>query len=301
MNAVADHESPDVADTAAKAAQAAKATLYVVATPIGNLGDLSARARGILKTVDVIAAEDTRVTQRLLEHYGIRARLLALHEHNEQRAATEVLALLGNDASVALVSDAGTPGIADPGARLVARAHADGYKVCPLPGANAAVAAVSASGFLSPHFLFYGFLPARATARREVLTALACLPYTLVFYEAPHRVAACLDDMTVAMGPARRVLIARELTKLFEQTHLCALGEAAAWLAADANHSRGEFVLVVEAAQASEPADAAVEKTLAALLEALPLKQAVALAVKITGGSRNDIYQRALALKSGER
>lgn len=276
---------------------AAKGTLYVVATPIGNLGDLSVRARGILHSVDVIAAEDTRVTKRLLDHYDIRARLIALHEHNEQRAANEVLDLLAGGAAVAVVSDAGTPGIADPGARLVARAHAAAHKVCPLPGANAAVAAVSASGFLSPHFLFYGFLPARAGARREALQTLARLPYTLVFYEAPHRVTDCVEDLVLALGGARRVLIARELTKLFEETHLCALSEAAAWLAASGHRTKGEFVLVVEGVARAEPGDALVDKTLAALLEALPLSQAVALAVKITGGNRNDLYERALALK----
>jgi 16S rRNA (cytidine1402-2'-O)-methyltransferase len=258
---------------------------------------LSARARDILQAVDVVAAEDTRVTARLLAHYGIRVRLISLHEHNEQRAANEVLALLASSAAVALVSDAGTPGIADPGARLVARAHAAGFRVCPLPGANAAVAAVSASGFLSPHFLFYGFLPARGAARRDVLGALSRLPYTLVFYEAPHRVMACFEDLKAALGPARRVLIARELSKLFEQTHLCTLGEAVAWLAADTHRTKGEFVLVVEGAAASEPDAAAVDKMLTALLEELPLKQAVALALKITGGNRNDFYERALALK----
>lgn len=268
-----------------------------MATPIGNLADLSVRARDILQSVDTIAAEDTRVTRHLLDHYGIRSRLLALHAHNEQRAAGEVLALLASGSSVALVSDAGTPGIADPGARLVARAHEAGYAVCPLPGANAAVAAVSASGFLSPHFLFYGFLPARAAARREALAALAALPYTLVFYEAPHRVTACIDDMAAAFGETRRVLIARELTKLFEETHRGALGEAAQWLGAHTHRAKGEFVLVVEGAAQHSPARAEADHTLAALLGELPLKQAVALAVKITGGQRNDLYARALALK----
>lgn len=255
------------------------------------------RATGILQSVDIIAAEDTRVTRRLLEHYGINTPSLALHEHNEQRAANDILQRLSAGASVALVSDAGTPGIADPGARLVARARSEGYKVCPLPGANAAVAAVSASGFLSPHFLFYGFLPARTAARREVLDSLAALPYTVVFYEAPHRVAACVDDLMMAFGQQRRVLIARELTKLFEETQVCSLSEACVWLAADAHRAKGEFVLVVEGAAASAHDAAVTDRTLAALLEELPLKQAVALAVKITGGNRNDLYERALELK----
>ncbi len=272
-----------------------------MATPIGNLSDISARAIETLSRAGHIAAEDTRVTKRLLDHYGVRARLIAVHEHNEQRAAGEILTILATGANVALVSDAGTPGISDPGARLVAAAHAAGYRVCPLPGANAAAAAaaVSASGFLSPHFLFYGFLPARSSARREALGALAALPYSLVLYEAPHRVAECIDDLAAVMGTARRVLIARELTKLFEETHVCALGDAPTWMAANAHRTKGEFVLVVEGADASAPDEAALDKTLAVLLEELPLKQAVALAVKITGGSRNDLYQRALKLKVG--
>ena len=275
----------------------AKATLYVVATPIGNLADISARALDVLRAAGTIAAEDTRVTRRLLDHYGITGRLIAVHEHNEQRAAGDVVDILASGAAVALVSDAGTPGISDPGARLVAMVREAGYPVCPVPGANAAAAAVSASGFLSPQFLVYGFLPARSAARREALGPLAALPYSLVFYEAPHRVAACMDDLLLTLGPQRRVLIARELTKLFEETHVCALGEAAGWLAADVHRSKGEFVLVVEGAVASAASGADVDKTLIPLLEELPLKQAVALAVKITGGARNDLYERALALK----
>lgn len=271
-----------------------------MATPIGNLSDISARAIKILSQVDHIAAEDTRVTRRLLDHCGITARLMAVHEHNEERAAAEVLALLASGASVAVVSDAGTPGISDPGARLVAQAHAAGYTVCPVPGANAAAAAVSASGFLSPHFLFYGFLPARASARREALGTLATLPYSVVFYEAPHRVAECVDDLLSVMGATRRVLFARELTKLFEETHVCALGAAPAWLAANAHRSKGEYVLVVEGAAVNAPDAAALDQTLQALLDELPLKQAVALAVKITGGSRNALYERALALKGDQ-
>lgn len=293
MNTTVVHDSPQTP------AKNSKATLYVVATPIGNLSDISARALDVLARAAHIAAEDTRVSRRLLDHYGIGARLIAVHEHNEQRAAGEVMDILATGANVALVSDAGTPGISDPGARLVAAAHAAGYNVCPVPGANAAAAAVSASGFLSPHFLFYGFLPARSSARLAALSALAALPYSLVFYEAPHRVAECVADLVTAMGAERRVLFARELTKLFEETHVCALGAGAAWLAANAHRAKGEFVLVVEGAEAiaSATENAALDKTLAALLAELPLKQAVALAVKITGGSRNDLYQRALAMK----
>lgn len=258
---------------------------------------MSARALEILRDAGTVAAEDTRVTRRLLDHYGINARLIAVHEHNEQRAAGDVVDILATGASVALVSDAGTPGISDPGARLVAAVRAAGHAVRAVPGANAAAAAVSVSGFLSPHFLFYGFLPARSAGRREALAPLAALPYSLVFYEAPHRVAACMDDLLLVIGPQRRVLIARELTKLFEETHVCTIGEAATWLAADAHRSKGEFVLVVEGSPASAPVVADSDKTLGVLLEELPLKQAVALAVKITSGNRNDLYERALALK----
>ena len=294
MNASVAHDLSQVR------ADVTQATLYVVATPIGNLSDISARAIEILSAAGangVIAAEDTRVTRRLLDHYGITGRLISVHEHNEQRAAGQVLELLAGGSNVALVSDAGTPGISDPGARLVAQAHAAGYRVCPVPGANAAAAAVCASGCLSPHFVLYGFLPARASTRRAALGTLASLPYTLVFYEAPHRVAECVDDLAAVMGADRRILFARELTKLFEETHVCALGDAPAWFAASAHRTKGEFVLVVECAPARAPDAAALEKTLAALLEALPLKQAVALAVKITGAARNDLYQRALVLR----
>jgi 16S rRNA (cytidine1402-2'-O)-methyltransferase len=291
MKPVVAHDPPQAA------AKVAKATLYVVATPIGNLADISLRALDILRSAGAVAAEDTRVTRRLLDHYGITARLVAVHEHNEQRAAGEVLDLLAGGAAVALVSDAGTPGISDPGARLVTLTHAAGYTVQPVPGANAAVAAVSASGFLSPHFLFYGFLPARGAARRDTLAGLAPLPYTLVFYEAPHRVAACMDDLLLVLGNDRRVLIARELTKMFEETHVCSLAAAAAWLGANEHRGKGEFVLVVEGAAASAPAAAELDRTLGVLLDELPLKQAVALAVKITGAGRNELYERALALK----
>ncbi len=293
-----DNSGNNVNDSSRRVAHA---TLYVVATPIGNLADISARAIELLGSVGAIAAEDTRVTRHLLDHRGISARLIALHEHNEERAARDVLDILASGQNVALVSDAGTPAISDPGARLVGLARATGYAVSPIPGANAAAAAVSVSGFLSPHFLFYGFLPARGGARRAELAALAALPYSLVFYEAPHRVAESVADMATTFGLDRRILFARELTKLFEETHVCALGAAPAWLAANEHRAKGEFVLVVEGAAVSSVTDAVdFEQTLKTLLEELPLKQAVALAVKITGGSRNELYQRALVMK-GER
>ncbi len=273
--------------------------LYVVATPIGNLRDISARALEVLAQADMVAAEDTRTTGILLAHHGIEAKLVAVHEHNEQTRAGELLALLKAGKSVALVSDAGTPGISDPGARLVARALAEEITVCPIPGANAAIAALSAAGLVAPHFLFYGFLPAKTAARRREIAGLRELPYSLVFYEAPHRVADCLADLHAELGDEREIVIARELTKLFESIHRCRLDEASAWLAADANRQRGEFVLVVSAAskekEAALPAEA--ERTLELLLAELPLKQAVALAAAISGARKNELYERALALR----
>lgn len=276
----------------------ARATLYVVATPIGNLADISLRALEVLKSVDAVAAEDTRVTGHLLAHYGITKRLIPVHEHNERRAVGQVLALLASGQSLALASDAGTPAISDPGALLVAAVRSAGFPVTPIPGPNAAIAALSASGYTAPHFLFYGFLPERAAARRKALAVLARLPYTLVFYEAPHRIEACIDDLRAALGGERRIVIARELTKLFETFHECTLAEAADWLAADPMQRKGEFVLVVEAADGeAEPDSGAAQRALAILLEELPLKQAVDLAVRISGGAKKELYKQALELK----
>ena len=272
-----------------------RAALYVVATPIGNLGDVTLRALDVLKSVDLIAAEDTRVAQRLLTHYGIESKLVSLHEHNERTAAQKLIAALDAGKAVALVTDAGTPGISDPGSRAVAQIRAAGHAVVPVPGPNAAVCALSAAGIEAPHFLFYGFLPQQGGARERELAALAGLPYVLVFYEAPHRVVASVRDMANAFGD-RRVTIARELTKLYETIHVCALSEAAAWLEADANRLKGEFVLLVEGAAASAPPSDDVERVLEVLLADLPLRQAVTLAVKLTGARKNDVYERALTL-----
>jgi 16S rRNA (cytidine1402-2'-O)-methyltransferase len=277
-----------------------KGTLYVVATPIGNLGDITRRALDVLRDADVIAAEDTRNTGHLLNHYALRARqLVALHEHNERAAAEKLIGLLAEGKSVALVSDAGTPAVSDPGARLVADVRAAGFKVVPLPGANAAVAAVSAAGLDSAHFLFYGFLPSKSTARRKALAALVDLPYPIIFYEAPHRILECVVDLEKIFGAARSLTIAREITKLFETIHTCPLGEALAWMEADPNQQRGEFVLIVEGAPSAEEGveSEAARRTLQLLLAELPLKQAVKLAVSITGGKKNEIYDMALKMK----
>ncbi len=273
--------------------------LYVVATPIGNLRDISQRALDVLGAADTVAAEDTRNTAYLLSHYGISgARLLAMHQHNERAAADKIISLLAEGLSVALVSDAGTPAVSDPGALLVTDVRAAGYKVIPIPGASAAIAALSASGLDNPHFLFYGFLPAKPGARRKALQDLAGHPYTLVFYEAPHRILECAADLQAVFGGEREIVFAREITKLFESIHRCTLGEALAWLEADPNNQRGEFVLLVSGAPPKgEGLDAEAERVLTQLLQELPLKQAVQLAVQITRAGKNELYQRALELK----
>ena len=282
--------------------QKLECALYVVATPIGNLRDISLRALDVLGSADVIAAEDTRNSGHLLTHHGIAAnRLMALHQHNERGAAEKVIALLAQGQSVALVTDAGTPAVSDPGALLVADVRAAGYRVIPIPGANAALAALSASGLPAPHFLFYGFLPNKSAARCRALQDLADLPYTLVFYEAPHRILECVADLHSVYGGERQIVFAREITKLFESIHRCTLAEAMDWLNADANNQRGEFVLLVSGAVAREEGlDAEAERVLALLLKELPLKQAVQLAVQITGVSKNELYQRALEIKEQE-
>jgi 16S rRNA (cytidine1402-2'-O)-methyltransferase len=273
--------------------------LYVVATPIGNLGDISARALAVLAQADFVAAEDTRTTGHLLAHHGIVAKLVALHEHNERQRAAELVTRMQAGKTIALVSDAGTPGISDPGALLVARAMEAGITVCPIPGASAAIAALSAAGLAAPHFLFYGFLPAKPAGRRAALAALRGFPHALVFYEAPHRVTECVADLAATLGGEREIVIARELTKLFETIHRCRLDEAGAWLAADPNRQRGEFVLIVsgtpEEKQEGLPAEA--ERVLRLLLAELPLKQAALLAAAITGARKNELYERALALR----
>lgn len=275
-------------------------TLYVVATPIGNLQDITLRALEVLKAVDVVAAEDTRHSAHLLTHFGIKVKLVALHEHNERRAGEGLLALLQQGKSVALVSDAGTPGISDPGVVLVDMARQAGLRVVPLPGACAAAAALSAAGLDAPHFLFYGFLPASGAQRRRELESLREQAATLVFYEAPHRVLDSVADMAATFGGERMLVIARELTKTFETFHRCALHEAQAWLEADANRQRGEFVLLVQGAPEAPQQEVSVEdaRVLRLLLHELPLKQAVALCASITGAKKNALYQHALSLKS---
>jgi 16S rRNA (cytidine1402-2'-O)-methyltransferase len=273
--------------------------LYVVATPIGNLQDIGLRALAVLRAVDLVAAEDTRTASVLLEHHGVRARLLALHEHNERKAAGAVLAALGDGRDVALVSDAGTPAVSDPGAQLVARAREAGFRVTPVPGPNAAIAAVSAAGLAQTGFVFEGFLPPKRAARRAAIEMLRGAARPVVLYEAPHRVLECVGDLAAVLGGDRAVVIARELTKVFEEIHRCRLDQAAAWLQADPHRQKGEFVLIVEGAAAADAADAESaqsERVLRALLAELPVAQAVRLACAITGAKRNALYARALEL-----
>ena len=271
--------------------------LYVVPTPLGNLGDMTQRAIDVLRQVPWVAAEDTRHSAPLLKQYGSNARLLAAHEHNEEAAAQQVISRLAENESVALVSDAGTPAVSDPGARLVARVRAAGFRVVPLPGACAAVTALSASGLAEAHFLFYGFLPARAKQREEALRELSALPYALVFYEAPHRILEAVASLALVLGAGRTVVLARELTKIYETIHSCPLGEAHDWLLADANRQRGEFVLLVSGAPEAED-DGEGERVLKLLLdEGLPVKQAAKLAHSITGAAKNAMYELALSLK----
>jgi 16S rRNA (cytidine1402-2'-O)-methyltransferase len=283
------------------AASGMTGALYVVATPLGNLGDISLRAVETLRTANLIAAEDTRHSRHLLQAHGIATKLLAVHEHNEAGAAPRILERLAAGEKVALITDAGTPCISDPGSRLVAAVQAAGFPVIPLPGPNAAIAALSASGLDVPHFYFHGFLPPKPAARRHAIEALKAMPAVLVFYEAPHRVEETVADLAALLEPSRELVLARELTKLFETIVRMPLSEAPAWIKADPNRSRGEFVLIVSAPPAAEGLPAEAERVLKLLLnEGLPVKQAVKLATDITGAAKNALYQRALELAKGE-
>ena len=272
--------------------------LYVVATPIGNLEDISARALKVLAEVDRVAAEDTRHSGALLAHFGIRTPLTSLHEHNEAARSTWLLERLRAGEDVALISDAGTPLISDPGFDLVRAARRAGIAVSPIPGASALVAALSVSGLPTDRFIFEGFLPPKAAARRERLAALAAETRTLVFYESVHRLAESLTDMAAVFGAARPAVLARELTKLHEGVREAPLEGLAHWAAQDPAATKGEVVVMVAgAAVADGPAlDAEAERVLKLLLTELPVKQAAALAAGITGRKKNVLYERALEL-----
>lgn len=273
--------------------ETAAGTLFVVATPIGNLADASPRALDTLRAADVVACEDTRITRTLLARHGITTRTVALHEHNERVAAGRLVDALREGRNVALVSDAGTPGLSDPGALLVEQAHRAGIRVSPVPGPSAAAAAFSAAGFRTDRFLFAGFLPAAPAARRKALESLE-LPYPVIFYEAPHRIAEMLHDLAARFGPAREIAIARELTKKFEEVVRLPLAEAPAWLSAQPHRTQGEFVLVLAPGEERAAAAADAERTLDVLLEALGPSEAARLAARITGLPRRVLYRRAL-------
>jgi 16S rRNA (cytidine1402-2'-O)-methyltransferase len=277
------------------------ATLYVVATPIGNLEDMTPRAVRVLASVDLIAAEDTRHSAKLMRHFGIPVEMVALHEHNERNQALKLLDRLREGKSIALISDAGTPLISDPGYLLVRAAHAAGIAVVAVPGACAAIAALSVSGLPSDRFSFEGFLPARSAARRAALERLRTESRTLIFYESPHRILECLSDMAEVFGAEREAAIARELTKQFETVRAGALAELLAWISRHDEQQKGEFVVLVRGAARAEEAteeSAEAERVLSILLQELPVSQAADLAARLTGAAKNQLYRRALALRA---
>lgn len=285
--------APDVVNSAA-------GTLFVVATPIGNLEDISARALRVLSEVALIAAEDTRHSVRLLQHFGITTPLAACHEHNEREEEGRFIKRLLAGDNVALISDAGTPLISDPGYHLVRQARAAGIRVVPLPGACALIAALSAAGLPSDRFIFEGFLPAKQVARRSRLDSLKEEPRTLIFYEAPHRILESLQDMEEIFGAERPAVLGRELTKTFETLKGLPLAELRAWVEADSNQQRGECVLLIggwQAPQGEDAIDANAHRVLRLLLTELPVKRAAAVAAEITGVRKNLLYQLALNIQ----
>lgn len=277
--------------------------LYIVATPLGNLGDMTPRAVTVLREVDLIAAEDTRHSTPLLRHFAITTPITSLHEHNEAQRVAALLDRLEAGQSLALISDAGTPLVSDPGYLLVREARARGLRVSPVPGPNALVAALSVAGLPVDRFVFEGFLPARSGPRRARLEALACEPRTLAFYESPHRIRETLADMATVLGGGREAVLARELTKIHETVRGGGLAELVELLERDPDQRRGEFVILVHGAPeqtGGDERDGELERQLAVLLGDLPLKQAVQLAVKLTGRRRNEVYRLAMRLSEGD-
>jgi 16S rRNA (cytidine1402-2'-O)-methyltransferase len=274
-------------------------TLFVVATPIGNLADASPRALEVLRGVDLIACEDTRTTRTLLGRHAIATRTVALHQHNERAASGKLLNSLVEGKNLALVSDAGTPLLSDPGALLVEAAHRAGIRVSPIPGPSAAVAAFSAAGFAAGRFLFAGFLPPAKSARAAALAALeAGCPVAdcpIIFYEAPHRVLETVQDIAERFGPEREIVIARELTKKFEELARLQLAQAAAWLLAEPQRLQGEFVLVLGPGAVRSPSEIDAGRVLQVLLEVMAPSDAAKAAARITGQPRRALYEQALA------
>ncbi len=270
--------------------------LYVVATPIGNLEDLSPRARQTLTDVDLIAAEDTRRTGRLLSHIGCETRQMSLHEHNEARIVPQLVAEIGAGRQVALVSDAGTPLVSDPGFRLVQAARKAGLHVSPVPGPSSVMAALSVAGLPTDRFCFEGFLPAKQQARRQRLTSLASEQSTIVFFESVHRIAACLADLATVLGVEREAFVGRELTKLHEDCVFDTLGKLTERLAAGDVVSKGEFVIVVAGAAATRDLPLDADLLLTELAAELPARKAARIAARVTGARSNDLYQRLMEI-----
>ena len=279
----------------------AAGTLYVVATPIGNLGDLTPRAIDTLASVSLIAAEDTRHSQRLMQHADISTPMISLHDHNERQRVDQLVGKLRAGASIALISDAGTPLVSDPGFQLVRGCHEAGLRVSPVPGACAAIAALSAAGLPSDRFTFEGFLPASTGARKKQLAALKREPRTMVFYESPHRIVSSLTDMVDVFGADRQASVGREMTKRHESVNVCTLSELAARFADGHEPSKGEFVVMVSGADAGEAAtDVDSERLLTLLLAELPPSKAVKLAVKLTGQPRAALYALAQEMSASQ-
>ena len=275
------------------------ATLYIVSTPIGNLEDFSPRAVATLKKVDLIAVEDTRHSGRLMQHFSISTPMLAVHDHNERARAKILVQKLAQGQSIALISDAGTPLISDPGYHLVNAVRNAGYKVVPVVGPCALIAGLSVAGLATDRFSFYGFLPAKSSGRKQQLQQLVSVTHTQIFYESPHRIVATVDDIVAVMGPNRQLVLARELTKTFETIFSAKASEVKCWLGADHNQQKGEFVVLIEGAepeqlQAIGPKE---ERMLSLLLAELPIKKAAALTAAITGHKKKALYDRALELQ----
>ncbi len=279
-----------------------KGSLYIVATPIGNMGDITLRAQEVLGQVDVIAVEDSRRSGQLLNKLGISSPMIALHEHNERQVCASLLKRIEQGEYVALISDAGTPLLSDPGYFLVQQARQRSLRVIPVPGVSALIAALSVAGLPTDRFVFEGFLPAKATARQQRLQKLRHEPRTLIFYEAPHRIVEMIRDASVVFGPDREAVIARELTKTFETVHGDTLGKLLQWLQQDSNQQKGEFVVLIHGDNEDKNAaiDPESERILLILEENLPLKQAAALAAKITGKKKNSLYEHGLQLKAAK-
>jgi 16S rRNA (cytidine1402-2'-O)-methyltransferase len=277
--------------------------LYIVATPLGNLGDMTQRAIETLQRVDLIAAEDTRHSKKLLVHFGIDKPMIAFHEHNERDRAGEILSQLQAGKQIALISDAGTPLISDPGYHLIRQLHDAGIRVVPIPGPSAVITALCAAGLATDRFCFEGFLPSKPGAREKSLDELARETRTLVFYESPHRLLDTLKAMLQVFGPGRRMTLARELTKTFETIHQDTIANVASWVEANPEQQKGESVLIVEGAtpQKSKLVEVDADKMLLTLLRCMSLKDAAHHAAQLTGQSKNELYQRALELKQGLR